>query len=249
MADAARPADRSVDAVARPPDAAIPATTSISDGHAALERSPRASACRSQSGCGAPTSAPRRPSATSATIALVTALVLAVPLLLSAGGRGDARRSLVVALLALGPASDLAIALVNRAVTKASGPATAAPARARRRRAAELRTLVVVPTLLTSEADVEAQVGGLEVHYLGNREGDLRFALLSDWLDAPTEHVAGDDELLAAAAAAIDRLNERHGEAPGGGARFLLFHRERQLERGRGRAGWAGSASAASSTS
>ena len=98
----------------------------------------------------------------------------------------------------------------------------------------ELRTLVVVPMLLTSEADVEAQVGGLEVHYLGNREGDLRFALLSDWLDAPTEQVPGDDELLSAAAAAIDRLNERHGEAPGGGARFLLFHRRATLERGRG---------------
>ncbi len=82
--------------------------------------------------------------------------------------------------------------------------------------------------LLTSEADAEVQVGGLEVHYLGNREGDLRFALLSDWLDAPTEQVPGDDELLAAAVAAIDRLNERHGEAPGGGARFLLFHRKRR---------------------
>ena len=88
--------------------------------------------------------------------------------------------------------------------------------------------------LLTSEADVEAQVGGLEVHYLGNREGDLRFALLSDWLDAPTEHVPGDDELLAAAAAAIDRLNERHGEAPGGGARFLLFHRKRSWNEAEG---------------
>ena len=97
-----------------------------------------------------------------------------------------------------------------------------------------LRTLVVVPMLLTSEADVEAQVGGLEVHYLGNREGDLRFALLSDWLDAPTEHVPGDDELLSAAAAAIDRLNERHGEAPGGGARFLLFHRKRRWNEAEG---------------
>ena len=102
-----------------------------------------------------------------------------------------------------------------------------------------LRTLVVVPTLLAGEADVEAQVGGLEVHYLGNREGDLRFALLSDWLDAPTEHVPGDDELLAAAAAAIDRLNERHGEAPGGGARFLLFHRKRRWNEAEGRwMGW-----------
>ena len=92
----------------------------------------------------------------------------------------------------------------------------------------DLRTLVVVPMLLTNEADAEAQANGLEVHYLGNREGDLRFALLSDWLDAPTESVPGDDELLSTVAAAIDRLNERHGEAPGGGARFLLFHRARR---------------------
>ena len=118
-------------------------------------------------------------------------------------------------------------------------PPAASRARPRRRRAAAMRTLVVVPMLLTDEADVEAQVGGLEVHYLANRDGDLRFALLSDWLDAPTEHVPGDDELLAAAAAAIDRLNERHGEAPGGGARFLLFHRERRWNEAEGRwMGW-----------
>ena len=111
-----------------------------------------------------------------------------------------------------------------------------------------LRTLVVVPMLLTSEADVEAQVGGLEVHYLGNREGDLRFALLSDWLDAPTEQVPGDDELLAAAAAAIDRLNERHGEAPGEAPGSCSSTGSEAGTRPRA-AGWAGSASAASSTS
>jgi hypothetical protein len=76
-------------------------------------------------------------------------------------------------------------------------------------------------------------------HYLGNRDGDLRFALLTDWLDAPTEHAPGDDELLSAAAAAIDRLNERHGEAPEGGARFLLFHRARTWNEAEGRwMGW-----------
>ncbi|HEY1167524.1 MAG TPA: glucoamylase family protein [Candidatus Limnocylindrales bacterium] len=161
------------------------------------------------------------------TLALVTALILAIPLLLSGHGGAAGAGILVVAILALAPASDLAIALVNRAVANVLGPRPlprldfddGVPSR--------LRTLVVVPTLFTSPADIEAQVGGLEVHYLGNREGDLRFALLSDWLDAPTENVPGDDELLAAAAAAIDRLNERHGEAPGGGARFLLFHRKR----------------------
>ena len=140
---------------------------------------------------------------------------------------GSGRAGILVAVLALGPASDLAIALVNRSVTYVLGPRTLPRLDLDTGVPTELRTLVVVPMLLTSVADAEAQVGGLEVHYLGNREGDLRFALLSDWLDAPTEEVDGDDELLSAAAAAIDRLNERHGEAPGGGARFLVFHRRR----------------------
>ncbi len=161
------------------------------------------------------------------TIALLTALLLAVPLLLSGIGDGAGVALLVVAILALGPASDLAIELVNRSVTYVLGPKSLPRLDLDDGVPSRLRTLVVVPMLLTSEADVEAQVGGLEVHYLGNRDGDLRFALLSDWLDAPTEQVPGDEELLSTAVAAIDRLNERHGEAPGGGARFLVFHRAR----------------------
>ena len=161
------------------------------------------------------------------TIALVTALMLAVALVLAVAGGAATAGLLVVAILALGPASDLAIALVDRAVTVVLGPRPLPRLELDDGVPSHLRTLVVVPTLLTSEANAEAQVGGLEVHYLANRDGDIRFALLSDWLDAPTEQVPGDDELLATAAAAIDRLNERHGEAPGGGARFLLFHRNR----------------------
>jgi cyclic beta-1,2-glucan synthetase len=168
------------------------------------------------------------------TLALVTALILAVPLLLSGDGGAAGAGILVLAILALAPASDLAIALVNRTVTHVLGPRQLARLDLDDGVPSRLRTLVVVPTLLTNEAEVEAQVGRLEVHYLANCEGDLRFALLSDWLDAPTEHVPGDDELLAAAAAAIDRLNERHGEAPGGGARFLLFHRKRSWNEAEG---------------
>jgi cyclic beta-1,2-glucan synthetase len=157
------------------------------------------------------------------TVAVLTAVIVAVPVLLS-----DERGWVAfVAVLAIVPASDLAIALVNRSVTKVLGPKPLPRLELDGGPPEDMRTLVVVPMLLNSEADLEALVGGLEVHYLGNREGDVRFALLSDWLDAPTEYVEGDDELLAAAAAGIDLLNERHGEAPGGGARFLLFHRKR----------------------
>ncbi len=161
------------------------------------------------------------------TLGLVTAFTLAVPLLL--GGLGAATGAVIlVAILGIFPASDLAIALVNWEVTHVLGPKALPRLDLDDGVPTPLRTLVVVPMLLSSEDDAVALVGRLEVHYLANREGDIRFALLSDWLDAPTEHVPGDDELFSAAAAAIDRLNERYGEAPGGGARFLIFHRGRR---------------------
>ena len=204
----------------------------ISDGHAALERAlhvrvPFASRLR-RAYVRAPTVAYL------GTVALVTAFVLAVPLLLSGDPGVAGAGFLLVAILALAPASELAVAIVNWVVTNVFGPRPLPRLDLEYGAPSRLRTLVVVPTLLASEADAEAQVHALELHFLANREGDLRFALLSDWLDAPTEHVSGDDEILAAAASAIDRLNERHGEAPGGGARFLLLHRGRSWNEAEG---------------
>ena len=130
-------------------------------------------------------------------------------------------------MLALVPASDLAVALVNRIVMALLGPQALPRLELRDGVPSDLRTMVVVPTLLTSHAQIEEQIERLEVHYLANPDGDLRFALLSDWTDAPLETMPGDDELLAAAVEGIARLNQRHGPAPDGGERFLLFHRRR----------------------
>ena len=75
-----------------------------------------------------------------------------------------------VALLGVIPASDLAIALVNRLVTQRLGPA-ALPGMALRDGIDDnLRTLLVVPTLLTDEQAIEEQLKTLEVHYLSNTD-------------------------------------------------------------------------------
>jgi len=173
-------------------------------------------------------------------LALLTALALAVPILLSlSAGVGLGIGLLLIAVLAVGPASDFAVALVNRGVTNLLGPRPLPRLELLDGVPTELRTMVVVPTLLADPADVEELVANLEIHYLANPDGDVRFALLSDWLDAQSETVDGDDELLATALAAIDRLNARHGEAPGGGARFLLLHRRRRWNESDGRwMGW-----------
>ncbi|MEO8113016.1 MAG: glycosyl transferase, partial [Phenylobacterium sp.] len=102
----------------------------------------------------------------------------------------------------------------------------------------EFRTLVAVPTLLTSLASIEEQIERLEVHFLASLGGEIHFALLTDWTDAASEHLPVDEDLLAAAREAIARLNRRYGRAPAG-ERFLLLHRRRLWCPGEGRwIGW-----------
>ena len=161
------------------------------------------------------------------TIAVMTALILALPLAHARELHVSAPILALFALLASVPASDLAIALINRIVADLLGPRTLARLELRDGVPEELRTIIVVPTLLTSQDAIKEQVERLEIHYLANIDGDLRFALLTDWVDAATETLPGDDELLAAAASGIASLNKAHGPARDGGARFFLFHRKR----------------------
>ena len=159
-------------------------------------------------------------------IGIVTVFLLALPLL-SAKDAGMGLAWLVLlALVAAIPASDLAIALVNRAVMELLGPRRLPRLALRDGVPPSLRTMVVVPTLLTSEAEIAEHISALEIHYLANAAGDLYFALLSDWADADAETPPRDDQLLAAAREGIGRLNARHS-LTGSGERFLLLHRRR----------------------
>lgn len=141
-----------------------------------------------------------------AVVAVVTA-VIAVPLLSWDMERDGGWAFLALALLALIPASDAAMALVNRGVTNRFG-AIALPGLALADGVpSSLRTMIVMPTLLTSRGAITEQVKRLEVHYLANSDGDLCFALLSDWTNSASETAQDDDELLRAATQGIADLN------------------------------------------
>ncbi len=169
-------------------------------------------------------------------IAVVSAVILSLPLLALAGIGGWTLA--VLAVLGLVPAVDAAMALVNSSVTRRFG-ATILPALELRAGVPQhLRTLVVVPTLLTTRATLAEHIERIEIHHLASLDGDICFALLSDWTDAATESVEGDELLLADAVEGIARLNERYGPAPGGD-RFLLLHRRRLWNEGQGQwMGW-----------
>ncbi len=90
----------------------------------------------------------------------------------------------------------------------------------------ENTTLVVVPSLLSTERSVEELLGALEVRFLGNRDPNLLFGLLTDFCDADQAELPEDGPLLAYARSGIENLNERYRDA--GHPPFFLFHRPRR---------------------
>ena len=72
------------------------------------------------------------------------------------------------------------------------------------------RTLVVVPTMLGSPEGIEALVDALEVRFLGNRDAQLRYGLLTDHADAAEAQLPGDAAQVELAAARIAALNAKY---------------------------------------
>ncbi len=156
-------------------------------------------------------------------LSLTTGVLLALTLWLVGwlSGGLPAGWVILLALLAAIPASDFALDLVNYRATRILH-ASVLPALALRDGVpADLRTLVVVPTMLTSRAGIDELIDGLEVHHLANDTGEIYVAAVTDWADSATEHRDDDEDLLEAARSGIRRLNARYGD------RFLLFHRAR----------------------
>ena len=181
-------------------------------------------------------------------IILLTAALLALPVVLAAETGMPGAVLVLIALLALVPASELATAVVNRDVTELIGPRRLPKLELAQGVPPELATLVAVPALLTDEEDLRSLVGRLEVHALANDDGAFRFALLTDWVDAPSESLPEDELLLAVARAAIAELNARH-RLRRKGVRDSFFSTGVGSGTSRRRRGSDGNASAASSTS
>ncbi len=87
------------------------------------------------------------------------------------------------------------------------------------------RTMVIIPTLLGRPQEIDDLLEALEIRYLGNRDANLFFALLTDFHDAPVQTLPDDDALLAYARAAVQALNKTYGEDRP--SIFYLFHRPR----------------------
>ena len=135
-----------------------------------------------------------------------------------------------VAVALLITASELAVSVVNRFATLLATPRSLPRMDFSFGIPRSARTLVVVPTMFRSVQTIDDLVEGLEVRFLANRDGQLHFALLTDFHDAATQTCEGDDALLAHARLCIEELNRKYRDPvseANDGDRFFLFHRPR----------------------
>ncbi|MBS1597734.1 MAG: cyclic beta 1-2 glucan synthetase [Bacteroidetes bacterium] len=90
----------------------------------------------------------------------------------------------------------------------------------------QFRTLVVIPSLFKTVEELDDLVEGLEVRFLANRDANIHFALLTDFPDAKSETLPGEDALLATAKLKIEQLNQKYNSVNNG--IFFMFHRPRK---------------------
>ncbi|HSN21114.1 MAG TPA: glucoamylase family protein, partial [Usitatibacter sp.] len=138
------------------------------------------------------------------------------------GGAGEAL-AIVIGLLAALAASHLAVALVNRVAASLTSPRPLPRLDFSAGIPAQSRTLVVVPAMLASASVIDSLVEALEVRFLGNRDANLCFALLTDYRDAAQETLAEDADLVLLARGRVEALNRKYACES-----FFLFHRPRR---------------------
>ena len=145
-------------------------------------------------------------------------------------------RLIVFTLIFLVCASQLAVTLMNWLATLLVKPSLLPRLDFSAGITPECRTMVVVPTLLTSLEGVDRLIEILEIHHLANRDQNLRFALLTDFRDAAEESQPGDAILLKRARTGVQMLNQKYlSDAQ---ELFFLLHRPRRWNVGEGK--WMG---------
>ncbi|MDD1760424.1 MAG: cyclic beta 1-2 glucan synthetase, partial [Methanothrix sp.] len=142
-------------------------------------------------------------------ITFATALIVTV-VLLSAGLESDGPIMVLASIFLVLCLSSPAVGLVNWLATLLVKPHALPRMDFSSGIPQKLRTLVVVPSVLSSPEKVVDLLEGLEVRYLANRDKNLYFGLLTDLVDAKQETMPEDEHLLLLARLGIEALNEKY---------------------------------------
>jgi len=159
-------------------------------------------------------------------LTILTALTVAMLVLLAISDGVTTPVIVLLALLSLIPASDLALSVLNWDITHVFAPRLLPKIDLSHGLPPEARTMVVVPVIFNDEDAVRESVDKLEIAYLANQDENINFALLSDFADADAEELPEDRGILDEAERGIEALNKKYGRDPS--QPFYLFHRRRE---------------------
>lgn len=134
-------------------------------------------------------------------------------------------KRIVLSLVLSVPASEWGLTLVNSLIQRFFPPQPLLRLEFKEGINPESATMVVIPTLLSSEADVRKLFHDLEVHHLANQDTHIHFAILGDFRDAQEETLPQDDQILEIARLRIDELNKKYPCQEG--STFYLLVRKR----------------------
>jgi cyclic beta-1,2-glucan synthetase len=163
-------------------------------------------------------------------ILLIIAILLSTLLLSLDSMNASLAQELITGILAIIPASVVAVNLVNVIVSYTIPPRNALPRMDFSNQAGGIpeafRTLVVIPALLSNSEQVVTLLRQIKLYYLANNDVQTFFALLTDFPDADTQHLPEDKTLLDQVANGIRELNDQYKCSEGDN--FFLIHRDRQ---------------------
>jgi len=124
-------------------------------------------------------------------------------------------------LITIIPASDIAINIINYIVAHTTKVTIIPRLELVDGVTEENATFVVISALLPNEKQAKSLISQLEIYYLANRQNNLYFGILSDFVDSKDEHLPNDEIILNTAISEIEKLNEKYNN------KFFLFHRKR----------------------
>ncbi len=158
-------------------------------------------------------------------IFLITFLFALLAVYYAAQGNANILQLILAATLTILPATSVAIDITNGLVISLIPPRTLPKLNFESGVPEDYRTMVVIPALLATPRDAPLLLSQIERHFIGNRDSNIFFALITDFADAPEKVMPTDDQPVAETKDAIDRLNKKYGEP--NYRPFFFFHRER----------------------
>ncbi|MGL4772624.1 MAG: GH36-type glycosyl hydrolase domain-containing protein, partial [Clostridium sp.] len=159
-------------------------------------------------------------------IAVLTAFIVAITLIISSisGANYTTNKYILLSLLIIIPSSEISISFINWLVGKKVSLRHVPKLDYSKGIPDEDKTIVIIPSIVTSGARVKELMEQLEVFYLGNKDKNLYFALLNDFTDANKKEVPQDKEIISQGIKIAHKLNKKYFDDR---KHFFFLNRER----------------------